>query len=86
MKALLILQNISTYLGVVKLPINDPILLFSIILFIILLAPVLLKKLRIPSIIGLIIAGVFIGPNGFNIISLDQRIELFGKIDLPLLP
>ena len=82
MKALLILQNISTYLGVVKLPINDSILLFSIILFIILLAPVLLKKLRIPSIIGLIIAGVFIGPNGFNIISLDQRIELFGKIGL----
>ncbi len=75
-------QNISELIGAIKLPINDPILLFSIILFIILLAPVLLKKLRIPSIIGLIIAGVCIGPKGFNIISLDQRIELFGKIGL----
>lgn len=63
-------------------PINDPVLLFSILLFIILLSPVLLKKLRIPSLIGLILAGVIIGPNGFNILSLDTRVELFGKIGL----
>lgn len=82
MKILLNITFLKDLAGLVKLPINDPILLFSIILFIILLAPVLLKKLRIPSIIGLIIAGVFIGPKGFNIISLDARIELFGKIGL----
>ena len=66
----------------IEFPINDPVLLFSILLFIILLSPVLLKKLRIPSLIGLIIAGVIIGPNGLNILSLDTRVELFGKIGL----
>ena len=76
------IPNLILLVEGIKFPINDPILLFSVILFIILLAPVLLKKLRIPSIIGLIIAGVFIGPKGFNIISLDGRIELFGKIGL----
>jgi Kef-type K+ transport system membrane component KefB len=76
------IPNLILLLEGIKFPINDPILLFSVILFIILLAPVLLKKLRIPSIIGLIIAGVFIGPKGFNVISLDGRIDLFGKIGL----
>lgn len=76
------IPNLILLVEGIKFPINDPILLFSVILFIILLAPVLLKKLRIPSIIGLIIAGVFIGPKGFNVISLDGRIDLFGKIGL----
>ncbi|MFM2392628.1 MAG: Glutathione-regulated potassium-efflux system protein KefC, partial [Bacteroidota bacterium] len=43
-------------------PLDNPILIFSILLIIILLAPILLKRINIPSIIGLILSGVIIGP------------------------
>lgn len=63
------------------LPLKDPVPIFSLVLFIILLAPVLLRKLRIPSIIGLILAGVAIGDHGFDIIN-KGSIDLFGKAGL----
>jgi Kef-type K+ transport system membrane component KefB len=65
-----------------SLPLKDPVLIFSLVLFVILLAPVILRKLRIPSIIGLIIAGVIIGPYGFNLIARDSSIQLFGTVGL----
>lgn len=49
-----------------ELPLSNPVLIFSLILLIILLSPILLRKLNIPGIIGLIIAGVVIGPHGLN--------------------
>jgi Kef-type K+ transport system membrane component KefB len=63
-------------------PITDPVLIFSLVLFIIFLAPVVLERLKIPSIIGLILAGVVVGPNGFNILLRDQSIVLFGTVGL----
>ncbi|MCC9165366.1 cation:proton antiporter [Pontibacter harenae] len=63
-------------------PVQDPVLIFSLMLFIILLSPVLLQRLKVPSIIGLILAGVAIGPNGFNILLRDQGIVLFGTVGL----
>ena len=65
-----------------SLPLKNPVLLFSLILFIILFAPILLNKLRIPHLIGLIIAGALIGPNGFNLIARDMSIILFGTVGL----
>jgi Kef-type K+ transport system membrane component KefB len=62
-------------------PLQDPVPIFTIVLFIILLAPVLLRKLRIPSIIGLILAGMAIGDHGFNIVA-KGSIDLFGKAGL----
>ena len=62
-------------------PLQDPVPIFTIVLFIILLAPILLRKLRIPSIIGLILAGMAIGDHGFNIIA-KGSIDLFGKAGL----
>lgn len=64
-----------------NLPLKDPVPIFSLVLFIILLAPILLRKLRIPSIIGLIIAGMLIGDHGFKIIQKDS-IDLFAKAGL----
>jgi Kef-type K+ transport system membrane component KefB len=64
------------------LPLKNPVLLFSLILFIILFAPIVLNKLRIPHLIGLIIAGAIIGPNGFNLIARDMSIILFGTVGL----
>ncbi len=65
-----------------QLPLGNPVLIFSLILFIILLSPILLKRLNIPGIIGLIIAGVVIGPHGFNILEKNSAIELFSTIGL----
>jgi Kef-type K+ transport system membrane component KefB len=65
-----------------SLPLGNPVLVFSIILLIILLSPILLKRLKIPGIIGLIISGVIIGPFGFNIIEKSSAVELFSTIGL----
>lgn len=64
------------------LPLQNPVLIFSLILFIILLSPILLRKLNIPGIIGLIISGVVIGPYGFNILEKNSAIDLFSTIGL----
>lgn len=65
-----------------ELPLKNPVLVFSLILFIILLSPILLKRLNIPGIIGLIIAGVVIGPHGFNILAKNSAVDLFSTIGL----
>lgn len=65
-----------------QLPLNNPVLIFSLVLFIILLSPILLRKLSIPGIIGLIISGVVIGPHGFNILEKTSAIQLFSTIGL----
>lgn len=66
----------------VTLPFTDPVLIFSLVLFIILLAPLVLNRFKVPGIIGLILAGVLIGPNGFNLLMRDASIVLFGTVGL----
>ena len=64
------------------LPLADPVLKFLLILLIILVAPLLLNKLRVPHLLGLIIAGAIIGPNGFNLVLRDSSIILSGTAGL----
>lgn len=64
------------------LPLADPVLKFLLILLIILAAPLLLNKLRIPYLLGLIIAGAIIGPHGFNLVLRDSSIILSGTAGL----
>src|SRR5690554_6573204 len=65
-----------------ELPLQNPVLVFSLVLFIILLSPILLRRLNIPGIIGLIISGVIIGPHGLNILENDSAVDLFSTIGL----
>jgi Kef-type K+ transport system membrane component KefB len=65
-----------------SLPLKNPVLIFSLILFIILFAPLILNKFKIPHLIGLIIAGAIIGPNGLNLMLRDSSIILFGTVGL----
>lgn len=65
-----------------KTPVTDPVLVFTIVLLIILLVPVFLRKLRIPSIVGFIIAGVAFGPFGLKILEHNDAIKLFGTVGL----
>lgn len=64
------------------LPLADPVLKFLLILLIILAAPLLLNKLRIPHLLGLTIAGAIIGPHGFNLVLRDSSIILSGTAGL----
>ncbi len=62
--------------------VTEPVQIFFIVLAIILFAPLLLNKLKIPHIIGMIVAGVVIGPYGFNILANDSSFAIFGKVGL----
>ena len=73
---------IPIILANITLPLTDPVLKFLLILIIILAAPLLLNKLRIPHLLGLIIAGAVIGPNGFNLVLRDSSIILSGTAGL----
>ncbi|TNF43494.1 MAG: cation:proton antiporter, partial [Bacteroidetes bacterium] len=64
------------------LPLTQPVLKFLVILTIILFAPILLNKIKIPHILGLIIAGAIIGPNGVNLLTRDSSIILSGTAGL----
>lgn len=66
----------------ISMPLQNPVIIFSLILFIILFSPIILNKISIPPLIGLIIAGVIIGPHGFNFIARDSSIDLFGTVGL----
>ncbi len=63
-------------------PITNPTLIFFVVLLIILFAPIIMGKLRIPHIIGMVLAGVAVGKYGFNILARDDSFELFGKVGL----
>ncbi len=64
------------------LPITDPTLIFFVVLLIILFAPIVMGRLRIPHIIGMVLAGVLIGQYGLNILERDASFELFGNVGL----
>lgn len=74
--------SLSNIMHEFEFPLQNPVLVFSLILFIILLSPILLRRLKIPGIIGLIISGVIIGPYGLNIIEQNSAVELFSTIGL----
>ena len=62
--------------------VTQPVQIFFIVLVIILFTPLLLNKLKIPHIIGMIVAGVVIGPYGFNILDNDSSFAIFGQVGL----
>lgn len=63
-------------------PITNPTVIFFVVLLIILVAPIVMGRLRIPHIIGMVLAGVAIGKYGFNVLERDSSFELFGRVGL----
>ena len=64
------------------LPIVNPTLSFLVVLLVILLAPIVMGKLRIPHIIGMVLAGAALGQFGFNVLERDDSFQLFGNVGL----
>lgn len=65
-----------------SLPITNSALIFFVVLTIILFAPILLNRLHIPHIIGLIFAGMIVGPYGINLLAYDAGFKIFGNVGL----
>ena len=63
-------------------PINDPVAVFLLILAIMLVAPLLFERLSLPGIVGLILAGVVVGPEGLGLLERDENIILLGTVGL----
>lgn len=64
------------------LPITDPVLIFALAMVIFLLAPIVFERMRVPGLIGLIVAGAIVGPNGFNLLARGTTIVLLGTVGL----
>lgn len=64
------------------MPLSQPVAIFIVVLALILLVPRLARRVRIPDIVGLILAGVAVGPQGFNILANDASFQIFGKVGI----
>lgn len=63
-------------------PVTDPMMKFFVVLAIILIAPIVMGKLRIPHIAGMVLAGMLVGPYGLNILAKDGSFDLFAHVGL----
>ena len=63
-------------------PITDPVPVFLVIMAIMLVAPLLFERFKLPGIVGLILAGVIVGPNGLGLLERDSTIVLLGTVGL----
>lgn len=68
--------------AILTFPLHQPVAIFLLVLLIILLAPLILNRLKIPHIVGMIIAGVLVGPYGFNLLVRDASFEIFGQVGI----
>jgi Kef-type K+ transport system membrane component KefB/mannitol/fructose-specific phosphotransferase system IIA component (Ntr-type)/nucleotide-binding universal stress UspA family protein len=65
-----------------SLPLTHPVLVFAVLMLVILIAPLIAQRLRGPGMIGLILAGVLVGPHALNILERSEAINLLGRVGL----
>lgn len=63
-------------------PIADPVLVFALVALLILLAPLVMGRWRLPGTIGLLLAGALLGPNALGVLARDSSFVLFGTVGL----
>lgn len=63
-------------------PLQQPIAIFLMVLMIILLGPLLFKRLKVPAVVGMIIAGMAVGPYGFHLLERDASFAIFGEVGI----
>jgi len=64
------------------LPLTDPSAVFAVLFLLVLLGPLGARRLRVPPLAGLIIAGMLVGPNVGNILGRDTFITTLGYVGL----
>ena len=63
-------------------PVEDSILVFGLAMTVFLVAPLLLDRYRLPGIIGVIVVGAAIGPNGLGVLERGETIVLLGEVGI----
>ena len=63
-------------------PLSQPVAIFLLVLIIILISPVVFDRLRIPRIVGQILAGVVVGPYCLNLLAYDASFKIFGEVGI----
>ena len=66
----------------IALPISNPVLIFATVMLIVLLAPMLFRRLGVPGLVGLIVAGAVVGPNAIGLLERGDTFELLGTVGL----
>lgn len=64
------------------LPLTDPVLVFALLMLLFLAVPLIAERMRVPGIIGLIVAGAVVGPHGINLLARDIAIVMLGTVGL----
>ena len=63
--------------------IEDPIVLFGLAVSIFLVAPLVLERYRLPGIVGIIVVGVIVGPEGVGLVAAgDDTVATLGAVGL----
>lgn len=68
--------------SILSFPLSQPVAIFLLVLVIILAGPLIFRPLKIPPLVGFIVAGVVVGPYGFNILARDASFEIFGQVGI----
>lgn len=61
---------------------TEPVSIFLTIIAVVLIAPLISERLRIPGIVGLILAGILVGPHGLHILATSHTMELLATVGL----
>lgn len=62
--------------------ITEPALVFAAVMAVILFAPIIVSRFRVPGIIGIILAGIALGPNALFVLDRTDTIVLLGTVGL----
>jgi Kef-type K+ transport system membrane component KefB len=65
-----------------SLPITDPILQFTALVCVIVVVQLVMRITPFPPVVGLLVAGMLIGPGGGNLLDREPVVELLGSIGL----
>lgn len=66
----------------ITFPLQQPVAIFLTVLVMILITPVLLRRFGVPNIVGMILAGIVVGPYGVNLLARDASFEIFGQVGI----
>ena len=69
-------------LAPLSFPLEDSILIFGLAMTVFLIAPLVLDRYRLPGIIGGIVVGAVIGPNGLGVLERGETIVLLGEVGI----
>lgn len=66
----------------IDLPLSDTASVFWVLAAVVLFAPLLAERARLPGIIGLIVAGLVIGPNAIGLVDRAGTVEVLGAVGI----